>query len=315
MCENLNTFTRELSSVQVAVRLELRHLAMLEAIAETPTLGEAARRLRITPSALSHRLAEAERRVGRPLVARGAGRPELTAVGRRLLPIATRTLRELREVEREAADEVPVVPTVRLAASTICGYQWLPPLMRRLASRPDPIELEVAVDASLDPVGAVRAGTVDLAVVPAAVRERGLRSVPLFDDEMVAVLPAGHPKAARAWLAPRDFLDETYVADATRPQSGREFDRFFRPARVTPTRVLRAGVTEGVLALVGAGLGITILTRLTVAPYASLAAFELRPLGRHGLRFQWHAACRRADGAPGTSVREVANAIAAVAPA
>lgn len=300
--------------MQVPVRLELRHLAMLEAIADAATLGEAARRLRITPSALSHRLAEAERRIGASLVVRGGARPELTPVGRRLLPIATRALRELRDVEREATAEVPGAPVVRLAASSMCGYQWLPALVRRLATRPAPIELEVAMDMSLDPVGAVRAGTLDVAVVPAAVRERGLRSVPLFDDEMVAVLPPSHPKAARSWLGPRDFLDETYVADATRPETGREFDRFFRPAGVAPTRVLRAGVTEGVLALVGAGLGLTILSRLTVAPYASLAPFALRPLGRKGLRFQWHAAYRRTDGARGSPAREVADAIATVAP-
>ncbi|MCZ8130568.1 MAG: LysR family transcriptional regulator [Steroidobacteraceae bacterium] len=296
-------------------RLGIAHLAMLEAIAGSRSLQEAAGRLRITPSALSHRLREAERRLGVPLVVRGGERPRLTPAGERLLPVAARLVHELRAAENDAraAPALPA-PPVRIAASTLSGYQWLPPLMRELAAAPEPVELEVALDVSLDPLGAVRDGRADLAVVPTAVGAAGLGAVPRFGDEMVAGLPANHPKAARPWLAPRDFLDETYVADATRPEPGREVERFFAPAGVEPSRVLRAGATEGVLALVGAGFGVTILTRLTVEPYRGLAAFEQVPLGRRGLRIQWHAVLRRSD-APLSRVGRVARALAAVTPA
>ncbi len=162
-------------------------------------------------------------------------------------------------------------------------------------------------------VGAIRDGRVDLAVVPADLRGPGLRSVPLYGDEMVAVLPPGHPKAGRPWLLARDFLDETYVADVTRPEPGREVERFFAPAGVEPARVMRAGTTEGVVSLVGAGLGVSILTRLTVEPYRRLAPVELVQLGHRGLRLKWHAILRRADG-PESRVGRVAATLARVAP-
>jgi LysR family transcriptional regulator for metE and metH len=290
-------------------RLGIRHLSMLEEIAASRSLQEAAARLRITPSALSHRLKEAERRLGVPLVARGAERPRLTPAGERLLPVAQRLVAELTTAELEARSTPAIdVPVVRVGASTLSGYQWLPPLMREVAAFEDPVEVEVALDVSLDPLGALRDGRIDVAVVPTGVREPSLRALPLFRDEMVAVLPASHPKSARPWLAPRDFVGETYVADVTRREPGREFERFFAPAGVEPTRVVRAGATEGVLALVGAGFGVTILTRLTVRPYLPLAPYALVPLGRRGVRIQWHAALRREHGR-GSAPLRVAEAL------
>lgn len=290
-------------------RLGIRHLAMLEEIAASRSLQEAASRLRITPSALSHRLKEAERRLGVPLVARGADRPRLTPAGDRLLPVAQRFVAELVQAEQEARTTPPVaVPIVRIGASTMSGYQWLAPLLRETAAFGEPVEIEVVLDVSLDPLGALRDGRIDLAVVPTGVRESGLRTVPLFRDEMVAVLPGAHAKASRPWLTARDFLDETYVADVTRREPGREFERFFAPAGVEPTRVVRAGATEGVLALVGAGFGVTILTRLTVEPYLPRAPLALVPLGRRGLRIQWHGVVRRPEG-PGSAAARVAQAL------
>ncbi len=292
-------------------RLGVRHLAMLGEIATSRSLQEAAARLRITPSALSHRLREAERRLGVPLVARGAERPRLTPAGERLLPVAQRFVAELDAAEQDARTPTAAVPVVRVGASTLSGYQWLPPLLRDVAALPDPVEVEVALDVSVDPIGAVRDARVDLAVVPVRVREPGLRAVPLFGDELVAVLPPAHPKATRPWLGPRDFLDETYVADVTRREPGREFERFFAPAGVEPSRVVRAGAIEGVLALVTAGVGLTILSRLTAQPYLGAASLALVPLGSRGLRIQWHAVLRRADGST-SPVARVARVLANV---
>jgi len=289
------------------VRLELRHLAMIQAVAESRTLSEAAGKLQITPSALSHRIKEAERRIGRKLLERGTDRPRLSETGVLLLPVATRCLRELAEIERGSVAEQPSIPAVRIAASTISGYQWLPGLMKATANLDEPVEVEVAGDVSLDPVGALRAGSVDVAVVPVAVRDEEFRCTAIFRDEMVAVLPPGHPKARRKWLDARDFLDEPYVTDATRPEAGREIERFFRPSGVQPSDVRSAGATEGVLTLVAAGLGLTILTRLSVLPYLGLAPLELRPLGPRGLRVDWHAVYRRGSHVQGAPVARVVD--------
>src|SRR5579872_1032757 len=214
-------------------RLDVRHLLMLEAIAACTSLADAARRLSITPSALSHRMREAERRIGTPLFARTARKPQLTDAGVRLLNVAIGVLRTLDEAEKEvAAGPATRVDVVRLAASTLSSYEWLPGLMRTLQNEAPSIDVEVVLDVAVDPISALRDGIIDLAVIPSQVSTTTLASISLFDDEMIVLLPTGHPKAARHWLDAQDLIDEVYVTDGTARETGREYERLFGPAGV-----------------------------------------------------------------------------------
>lgn len=294
-------------------KLELRHLQMLEALAGAPTLGRAADRLNITPSALTHRIREAERRIATPLLVRGRRVPTLTAAGERLLAVAVRCLSELDGAEHDVAHGAPQpLDVVRIGASTLSGYEWLPDLLRRLAAAHPTIDVEVALDVSLNPVAALKERLVDLAIVPARVRLGSVRSLELYRDEMVAVLPAGHRLARRPHLDAEDLIDEPYVTDGTTPEKGREFERLFEPSGVRPRRVLRAGHTEAVIALVRAGFGLTILTRRTAAPYlagADLAAVRLTP---KGLYLAWYAVLR-AESFRQSAARTVAGLLVEIA--
>ncbi|MBM5812656.1 MAG: LysR family transcriptional regulator [Gammaproteobacteria bacterium] len=277
-------------------KLELRHLQMLSALATAPSLGQAADRLSITPSALTHRIREAERRVTAPLLVRERGRPRLTGAGQRLLDAAERCLRELDLAEADVAQGRSIaVEIVRIGASTLSGYEWLPGLLRRLAVTQPAIEVEVALDVSLDPVAALRERRIDLAILPAPVRLAAVRSQQLFRDEMVAVLPAGHARSRQAYLEAEELIDEPYVADVTSTETGREFERLFEPRGIRPKRVRRAGHTEAVIALVRAGFGLTILTRRTAAPYLAAGDLAAVRLTRRGLYLDWHAVLRATD--------------------
>jgi LysR family transcriptional regulator for metE and metH len=294
--------------------LELRHLAMLDAIAATPTLAEAAHRLSITPSALTHRLREAERRVARPLLHRRGRRMELSEAGKRLLQAARACLRELDAAEREvAAGAGEARQTVSLGASTLCGYEWLPGLMARLGTSHPLIDVEVAMDASLDPLSALRGGRIDVAVLPAQIRARGLASIELFRDEMIALTAANHPIAGRRFVEVRELAAERYVADVTTPETGREYERLFEPAGIRPARVLRAGHMAAVVGLVRAGLGVTICTRTSAAPFVPGGGLSIVRLAPRGVFLTWYAVvhARRERGA---TARTVAEALAAVVP-
>lgn len=273
--------------------LEVRHLLMLEAIAASPTLAAASQRLSITPSALTHRLQEAERRLACPLLARSGRRTELTEAGQRLLQAARHCIRELDAAETEATSggrEAREV--VRLGASTLCGYEWLPGLLARLATaRPD-VEVEIVMDVSVDPVRALLERTVDIAVLPARGRGRGLTSLRLFQDEMIALVPSGHAMSNERFIDVRALAAQVYVADVTIPEPGREFERLFEPAGVRPRRVLRAGHMAAVVGLVRAGLGVTICTRTSAAPFLAGGGLTILRLAPHGQFLTWHAILR-----------------------
>ena len=293
-------------------RLDLRHLEMLRAIAESRSFADAANKLSVTPSALTHRLKEAERRLGKTLIDRGQTPPSFTEAGRRLLLSARGILAELDTAETEASSAEAVRKiTVRIGASTLCGYGWLADLVRALEATQPHIELEVTMDVALDPIGALKKRNIEIAVMPARTRDVRLRNVALYRDEMIAVIPRGHPLALRTHLEIRDFANETYVANSTTPEIGREYARLFEPAGVRPRRILRAGHIEAVIGVVRAGVGVTISARSTILPFAADGGLAFLPLTANSQYVTWFATFM-ASGPNVRSAREVVATLARV---
>lgn len=284
---------------------------MIDAIAVTESLSLAARAMHISQSALSHRIREAERRVGAELVGKRNGRAFLTPAGLLLLPAAQAALAEIAQAER-AIDSLSQGPgeAVRLSASTLLGYQWLPRLFSAIEAAGIDVRLQVAPDPSLDPLAALKAKLVDLAILPAPTTIGYFSFLPLFVDELVAVLPADHPKAQEAWLSARDFKDETYLANYPKRDAGHEYDRFFEPAGVVPDRLLHLGTAETCLAFVRAGKGVTILTRRSAEQYAAPFGLALVSLTPSGVAIEWNAAMRHGD--METHIGEIAQMLPAV---
>src|SRR5688572_14551999 len=83
------------------LQLDLRHLRLVAAMAESGGQTRAARRLNVTQSALSHQLRDLESRVCAPLFIRASRRMILTPVGERILASARRVLHEVETLERD----------------------------------------------------------------------------------------------------------------------------------------------------------------------------------------------------------------------
>src|SRR3546814_10619332 len=81
--------------------LEIRHLETLCAIRDAGSLQEAAERLHVTQSALSHQLRDLETRLKTPLLNRRTRPARLTTAGLRVLALADEILPRLKATERE----------------------------------------------------------------------------------------------------------------------------------------------------------------------------------------------------------------------
>src|SRR5262245_34154303 len=121
----------ELGSYMVPA-LEVRHLRLVEAIADEGSLTRAGLRLHLTQSALSHQLRDAEERLGVRLFDRVGRRLRLSAGGERLLSTARQVLAELARTEREIQASAPGRRALmRLTTQCNTVYHWLPPRLRR----------------------------------------------------------------------------------------------------------------------------------------------------------------------------------------
>jgi len=274
-------------------RVEVRHLKLLRAIVREQGLTRAAAHLHLTQPALSHQLADLERRLGRPLFLRTGRRLVPTEAGERLVRAAEALLPELEKAEQDLALlGAPESGLIRVSTACYTAYHWLPAALEGFARAFPSVGVQIVVEATRKPIPALLEGRLDLAIVYERSGDRRLEHHVLFDDEMYAVMAPGHRLASVPRVTARLFETETLVMYSI-PLAGSTFyRRFLRPAGVVPARVLRVELTEAILEMVRAGHGVAALAGWAVAPEVRAGRLVARRLGGRGLHRRWLAAVR-----------------------
>ncbi len=196
--------------------MELRHLRYFVAVGEKLHFGRAAEQLHISQPPLTRQIQQLEEELGVALFTRSNRRVELTAVGQRLLAEAKPLLAQFESLKHHVS-ETAAGRLGKLAVGfiSVADYHVLPSLLREFQSRYPNVTLnlrEATTDLQLD---ALRAGEIDIGIVLAPLTDPLLQFQPMFQEELVAVLPASDednraPSLAKAIsvhaLAERPFV-------------------------------------------------------------------------------------------------------------
>lgn len=278
--------------------LEMRHLKLVAAVAEEGSVTRAGARLHLTQSALSHQLRDAEEQLGTSLFRRIHRKMILTPAGERLLRSAQTVMAEMERAEKEIGRMANGHEGVlRLCTQCYTCYHWLPARMKIFQRNHPGVEFQVNVEDTPNPIPALIEGKLDLALINLPVRDRRVVYTPLFEDELLAVLAPNHPKSSRPFLEPEDFIGEDVIIYPPKEESTLLL-RFLTPAGVVPRNVRQVMLTEAILELVKAGLGIGMLARWAIAPQLRAGTVRALPLGRDGFRRTWSAATLRSREVP-----------------
>ncbi|MFV8751789.1 LysR family transcriptional regulator [Nannocystaceae bacterium ST9] len=276
--------------------LETRHLRLVLALAEAGGPTRAAARLHLSQSAVSHQLAELEARLGLSLFNRVRRRLELTAAGQRLLEFSRVTLAEFARVERElqrAGSQRREL--LRLSTECFTCYHWLPAVLPELRRDHPTVDVRIVIEATKNPIAALLEGKLDLAIVSAPVRDRKLIHERLFDDEWVVLLPLGHRLATRRFIAAAELAGQPlFTHDGNRRDVVRLRARLAAERAPTPD-VQVVPLTEAIVELVAAELGLALVSRWAVAPHEASGRIVVRRFTRAGLKERWSAVYRRDD--------------------
>jgi LysR family transcriptional regulator for metE and metH len=141
-------------------------------------------------------------------------------------------------------------------------------------------------------------GAIDLAIVHRPVRAPRLVLRPLFRDEMVVVMTPAHRLARRSFIAPADLAPEHLILYSIPREANLVFREVLIPAGISPARVTHIQLTEAIVEMVKAGLGLSVLPRWAVVPQVESGELLARPLTRAGRYRQWSAAYRAKPSAP-----------------
>jgi LysR family transcriptional regulator for metE and metH len=276
--------------------LDTRHLEMIAVLADTPRVTDAAEKLGITPSALSHRIREAERRLEVPLFMRVHKRLQATPAVEYLAQVARRLLADQLRAEddvRKMARGVRHV--VRLAVESYTAYHWLPAFLRRLREAEPDFGIEVVAAASRDTLSSLHERGVDLIIVSGEVNRAGVELLPLFDDQLRFIMPPGHRLAGKAVIVGEDIVGEDFITYTRVPEPDREYARLFRPSNSYPNWVETVEVPEAIVEMVAAGLGTSVLAGWAVAGAVASGRVVAAQVGVDGISIPWYAATRAGD--------------------
>jgi LysR family transcriptional regulator for metE and metH len=274
------------------MHLEMRHLKLVAAIAETGSVTLAGNRLHLTQSALSHQLRDAEEQLGVPLFERRNRRMALTPAGERLLQSARVVMDELARAEKEIHEcngNSAAKGVLRLSTECYTVYHWLPPRLKLFQHKFPAVDFQLVIEATDSPFEALLEGKLDLAIVCDPIRKRRIRYTPLFEDEVVIIVPPEHRLAGRRFAAPQEFADENLIIYPPKEDST-VLNRFLVPAGISPRKIREVMLTDVIIEMVRGGLGVAALAKRAVAPHLDSGALVGLSLTEQGFRRTWSAA-------------------------
>jgi DNA-binding transcriptional LysR family regulator len=264
---------------------ELASFEIFLAIAETGSLGGAARELGLTQQAVSRRLATLEAQIGVRLAVRTTRGSELTPAGvivaewaARLLEVAYEIDLGLGSLRKEGRERIKVVASQTIAEQLM--PHWLLSLRAAEAGSTAPQVILTATNSD-HAIASVRDGTADLGFVENPGPPKRLGSCVVGHDELVVVVPPGHRWARRSRVVSALELAQTPLV-TREPRSG------IRDSLTVALRqvlgddmqqappVLELSSAAAMRAAVLAGAGPAAMSRLAVAD--DLASGRLRAI-------------------------------------
>lgn len=274
-------------------QIELRHLRTLVALRDTGSLVEAADRVFLTQSALSHQLKDLETRLGCALFIRKTRPVRFTTPGKRLLKLADEVLPLVHSAEQDLA-RLAGGESGRIFMAIECHscFEWLLPAINEYREHWPDVELDIASGFHFAPLPALARGDLDLVITADPVQDLGLAYLPLFSYEAQLALARDHPLARKPWIDPEDLAGEVlicYPVDRSRLDI---FTAFLDPAGVEPRRVRNAELTTMMIQLVASGRGVTCLPNWALHEYLQRDYVVVKSLGEEGIWPTLYAAVR-----------------------
>jgi DNA-binding transcriptional LysR family regulator len=264
--------------------MDTRQLAAFCEVVDRRSFSQAAERLGVTQPAVSLQVRSLEKRLGTKLLDRSGRRVEPTEAGQRLYRAAQRMLSTEQQLFEELAGaDGEVRGELALGASTGPGGTVVPVLLCEFQREHPEVSVALSVSDTNRVIEQVADRELELGVVGAAPRQRGVTFEPFFRDEVVLAVPPKHPFAGK-----QVSIENLRGAPLILMQDGAGVRQVIEEElRRTGIRLrdldvrLELGLQESVKSAVAAGYGITFISRSGVEP--ELAAGTLATARVKGL--------------------------------
>lgn len=242
--------------------MDFQRLAVFRAVARHLSFSRAADELHLSQPAVSKHIQQLEAELGVRLFHRLGKRVELTDAGRVVADYAQRVSVLTEEVRRVLGElEGLQRGYLRLGASTTPGLYLVPAILARFRKQYPKVEITLAINNSADVTRQVLAGDFDVGFIGAPTEMPGLQVRPFVDDEIVLIVPPGHPLVRQRAFVPGLLASETLIVREPGSATRQIAEAHLAQLEVVPKTVLEMTGCEGVKRAVAAGLGVAFVSR------------------------------------------------------
>ncbi len=250
-------------------RLDLVSLSLFNLVVRTGSISRGAELAHLAVGAASKRMSDLEAAVGTEIFERHSRGVTLTAAGEALQRHAQKILGDVDQLAADLSDYVQgVVGVARLWANTSAITQFLPADLAAFVREHPAIRIELHEHDSGDVVMAVLDGRADLGIFADRTPALGLQTRLYRRDQLVLVVPGGHPLASRRQMPFNEAAEYDFVSLSQGTSLAQRLAREAGQQGVALRVRIHVRSFDAMCQMVAAGLGVAVLPELAVRPLA-----------------------------------------------
>ncbi len=250
------------------ISLNIENLKMFCLVVDEGSISQAARLSYVSQPAVTRQIHQLENYYGTLLFDRSEGKLTVTETGRLLYPFAKEIVNDFnrsKEVIKQITGESNA--SLRVGASLTIGEYLLPSLLGSFKKQAPEIKVTLTIKNTPSVLEDLANDVIDLALVEGIVENKNLIVEKFADDELVLIYPPDHPWRGRTEINIEELANERMIWRESISGTRLIVEKALRDYGVLDCieSYMEIGSTQAIKSAVEAGLGISILPRLTVA--------------------------------------------------
>lgn len=249
--------------------IDLQHIRLIKHIVDEGSMSKATQKMFLTQSALSHMLREMENSLGAKLFLRRSKKLHLTDAGGAILHHGEKILYEFAELEKTLAFiKSEKKEIIRISTNCYTSYHWLPSIVKIFKKQNPGVSIDIVTEATRKPLVYMENGKLDIAITDTRPILPSVYKIDfLFEDEFVLIASKNSRYAKLKHLEPRDLNGTDLFIYDMEEKNSTLLTQFIRPNNIQLNSLVKLQLTEGIIEMVAADLGVTIMPTWIALPY------------------------------------------------
>jgi LysR family transcriptional regulator, transcriptional activator of the cysJI operon len=240
-------------------------LKVFVTVIEQKNFSRAGDILNLSQPGVSLHIRNLENELGTKLIYRSPKQVQITEPGKILYRHAKQMLNHYETAKREINEFNNVVSgTMKIGASFTIGEYYLPKVLAEFAAQYPMVDIQIIISNSNDVIQGIRSNKLDIGLIEGETEYKDIDVRPFMNDEMIVVVPPDHPLSQMDLIEGDMLQNQTWVLREQGSGTRTYSDKLLSSLELNIKKTFIFTSIQGVKEAVMAGLGIALLSRLTV---------------------------------------------------